>query len=126
MTPHSAHDELLRELLDAVGIRPRQTVLADHESLIYALVVAGVGIGLVRDELARRGVEDGSLFLLGDETVRTTLSFIHPLERQADPAIAASVAVLRALWTAHDVAAHDVGSKARASSSKMSRAKRSK
>lgn len=126
MTPHSAHDELLRELLDAVGIRPRQTVLADHESLIYALVVAGVGIGLVRDELARRGVEDGGLFLLGDETVRTTLSFIHPLERQADPAIAASVAVLRALWTAHDVAAHDVGSKARASSSKMSRAKRSK
>jgi DNA-binding transcriptional LysR family regulator len=98
MTPRSAHDEMLKELLDGAGIRPQQTVLADHESLICALVAAGVGVGLVRDELARRGERDGTLFTLGDATVRTTLSFIYPRERKADPALAAGVDVLRGVW----------------------------
>lgn len=98
MTPRSAHDQMLRERLDAAGVQPQQTVLADHESVIYELVTAGVGIGLVREELARRGQAEGLLLPFGDAVARSTLYFMHPAERGADPAIGACVAVLCGLW----------------------------
>ena len=59
----SAHGEILAEMLDEVGIRPAETVEADHELLIHSLVAAGVGIGLMREELALRHERDGQLFL---------------------------------------------------------------
>jgi DNA-binding transcriptional LysR family regulator len=100
MTPHSAHHQLMTELLDRAGIRPRETAEADHEALIAALVAAGVGIGIVREEFARQGEAAGQWTLFTDASVHTALAFLHTREREGDPAMRALSEALRALWIA--------------------------
>lgn len=99
VTPMSAHGEILAEMLDEVGIRPAETVEADHELLIHSLVAAGVGIGLMREELALRHGMEGQLFVFEAPRVTTTLAFIYPPDREGDPVIKAMAEMLRQTWT---------------------------
>jgi DNA-binding transcriptional LysR family regulator len=97
-TQPSAHHEMVSDILRQTSIKPVEIVEADHEFIIRALVTAGVGIGLMREDLAIAAQNAGEVMILGEEKAFTMLSFIYHANRQHDPAIQAAVAVLRKIW----------------------------
>lgn len=100
MTPHSAHRELQNELFERARIRPVETAETDHEALVAAMVAAGVGMALLRDEIAAAGEAEGRLTAFGDLAIETTLSVLYPADRAADPVMGALLEVLKGCWPA--------------------------
>jgi DNA-binding transcriptional LysR family regulator len=94
----SSHHKLVRELFDKHGMEPTRVVEADQESVIASLVVSGVGLSLIREELALEKAAAGEVCLWRDVRLETTLWFIYPLARRDDPAIRALLDVLRDTW----------------------------
>jgi DNA-binding transcriptional LysR family regulator len=99
MTPSiSTHNQLVSELFATHALAPAKVVVADQESLISTLVGAGVGVALMREDLAREKEAAGEVCLWRDVRVTTTLWFVYLAERAHDPAIAALLDVLRDVW----------------------------
>ena len=94
----STHHELVRALFDKHGIEPIKVVEADQESVIASLVVSGLGLSLIREELALEKEAAGEVCLWRDVRFDTTLRFIHRVERKDDPVIRALLGVLRDTW----------------------------
>ena len=94
----STHHQLLRALFDKHGIEPTKVVEADQESVIANLVVSGVGLSLIREELALEKEAAGEVCLWSDVRLETTLWFIYLHARENDPAIRALLGVLRDTW----------------------------
>lgn len=106
MTPAiSSHHALARSLFAEHGRVPETTVEADHESVVRSLVVAGVGAGLMREDLAAEAERAGQVVVWPGARRSTTLQFIHLRERTDDPAIAALVELVAETWSARDGAA---------------------
>ena len=78
-------------------------VLADDETVITSLVVAGLGVALVRDEVARARAAEGELVIWPGVAIETTLWFVYPATRAEEPAISALVGLVRDAWNLHDV-----------------------
>ena len=94
----STHQKLIRALFDKHGFEPTKVVEADQESVIANLVVSGVGLSLIREELALEKEAAGEVCLWGDVRLESTLWFIYPLARKDDPVIRALLEVLRDTW----------------------------
>jgi DNA-binding transcriptional LysR family regulator len=99
MTPSiSTHNQLVSELFLGRAVAPTQVVVADQEAVIATLVVSGVGVALMREDLAREKEAAGEVCLWRDARVATPLWFVHLAERADDPVIAALLEVLREIW----------------------------
>jgi DNA-binding transcriptional LysR family regulator len=94
----STHHQLVRQLFDKHGIAPTKVVEADQEFVIANLVRSGVGLSLIREELALGMEAAGEICLWGDVRLDTTLWFIYAQDREADPAIRALLDVLISTW----------------------------
>lgn len=94
----STHHKLVRALFDKHGIEPTKVVEADQESVIANLVVSGVGLSLIREDLALEKEAAGEVCLWRDVRLETTLWFIYLAARQDDPVIRALLAVLHDTW----------------------------
>jgi len=94
----STHHKLLRALFDKHGMEPTSVVEADQESVIANLVVSGVGLSLIREDLALEKETAGQVCLWRDVRLETTLWFIYQRARKDDPAIVALLGVLRDTW----------------------------
>ncbi len=94
----STHHKLVRALFDKHGIEPTRVVEADQESVIANLVVSGVGLSLIREDLALEKETSGQVCLWRDVRLETTLWFIYLEARKDDPAIRALLGVLRDTW----------------------------
>ena len=94
----STHQKLVRALFDKHGFEPTKVVEADQESVIANLVVSGVGLSLIREELALEKEAAGEVCLWGDVRLESTLWFIYLLARKDDPVIRALLEVLRDTW----------------------------
>jgi DNA-binding transcriptional LysR family regulator len=94
----STHHKLVRALFDKHGIEPTRVVEADQESVIANLVVSGVGLSLIREDLALEKETAGQVCLWRDVRLETTLWFIYPRARRGDPAIRALLEVLHDTW----------------------------
>jgi len=94
----STHHKLVRALFDKHGIEPTRVVEADQESVIANLVISGVGLSLIREDLALEKETAGQICLWRDVRLETTLWFIYPRARRDDPAIRALLDVLRDTW----------------------------
>lgn len=105
----STHHKLVRELFDKHGIEPTRVVEADQESVIANLVMSGVGLSLIREDLALEKETAGQICLWGDVHLETTLWFIYQVARQDDPAIRALLEVLRDIWHLAEETAGDPG-----------------
>ena len=55
--------------------------------MISSLVVAGLGVSLMRDDLAIAAQRAGEVVLWGDKRLLTTLSFVHLAEREDEPVV---------------------------------------
>ena len=83
---------------------PTSVVQADHESVMGNLIVAGVGLSLLREDLARARAAIGEVVVLEAARLTTTLQFIYLAERADDPEIAALLMALRTVWKSEDAA----------------------
>ncbi len=103
MTPEiSTHRALTRRLFDENGVEPATRIEADHEAVISSLVVAGLGVSLMREDLAKAQAKAGEIVLWKGPRLTTQLQFLYPRERAGDPVIAALIEVVRDVWPAHE------------------------
>lgn len=96
--PISTHHKLAHAVLREHGVEPARVVEADQEAVVSSLVVAGLGIALMREDLALERVAAGEICLWGDVRISTTLWFIYLRERQHDPVIRALLEVQQEVW----------------------------
>ena len=94
----STHRRLVMELFHAPAPSPERIVEADNESVINNLVESGVGISLIRDEIAAQSVDAGRSAIWRGSHVTTKLWLVHLADRAADPVLAALVDALRQVW----------------------------
>ncbi|MEP7083593.1 MAG: LysR family transcriptional regulator [Betaproteobacteria bacterium] len=94
----STHNQLVYALLREHGVEPTRVVEADQEAVVDSLVVAGVGIALMREDVALEKQAAGEICLWNDIRMPTTLWFIYLREREEDPAIRALLEVEREIW----------------------------
>jgi DNA-binding transcriptional LysR family regulator len=94
--PVSTHYALAADLFAAHGIAPSRRVEADHEAVVNSLVAAGLGVALMRQDLAEQA--HGAIAIWGDTRIVTSLAFIHRREREDDPPIRALRDVVGAVW----------------------------
>jgi DNA-binding transcriptional LysR family regulator len=100
----STHHKLAHTLLQKYDVEPGKVVEADQEAVISSLVVAGVGIALMREDRALEKAASGEVCLWNDIRLSTTLWFIYRRERQYDPVIRALLSVQEELWDLRAVA----------------------
>ncbi len=96
--PISTHSALAGELFREHGVSPARRVEADHEAVISSLVTAGLGVTLMREDLAIAAADRDEIVLWGDKRLLTTLSFIHLAEREDEPVVRALRDVLARVW----------------------------
>jgi DNA-binding transcriptional LysR family regulator len=94
--PVSTHYALATDLFAAHGIAPSRRVEADHEAVVNSLVAAGLGVALMRQDLAEHAGE--TIAIWGDTRIVTSLAFLYRREREEDPPIRALREVVRAVW----------------------------
>jgi DNA-binding transcriptional LysR family regulator len=95
----STHNRLVTHLFEEQGIEPPQRhVEADQESVIETLVVSGVGVSLMREELAQTRAAAGEICIWDKARLRTTLWFVCAAGREEDPLLKALFALLREVW----------------------------
>ncbi len=97
--PISTHSALAGQLFHEHGLSPARRVEADHEAVISSLVVAGLGVSLMREDLALAAAAAGEVVLWSDKRLLTTLSFIYLAEREDEPVIRALRDMLGRVWT---------------------------
>ena len=96
--PISTHHQLVRALFDKHRIEPARVVEADQEFVIANLVVSGVGLSLIREELALERETAGEVCLWGEVRLATDLWFIYRAGRSSDPVVRALLDVLADTW----------------------------
>ena len=96
--PISTHHQLVYALLRQHGVEPTKVVEADQEDVISSLVISGVGLALMREDLALEKEAAGEVCLWKDVRISTTLWFIYLQEREDDPVIRVLLDVLKDTW----------------------------
>jgi DNA-binding transcriptional LysR family regulator len=95
----SSHHQLVMNLLGDGAPRPERIIEADTESVINDLVESGVGVSLIRDEIAAQSVEAGRSVIWPGRQVTTKLWLVHAADRRTDPLIVALRDVQRDVWS---------------------------
>jgi DNA-binding transcriptional LysR family regulator len=96
--PISTHRVLADRLFQQHGITPGKVVEADNEAVIRSLVVGGLGVALMREELAHQLAAVGDVCVWGGARIPTTLQFISRVERERDPVMIALLDLVRTAW----------------------------
>lgn len=96
--PISSHNRLATALFRKHGVEPTKVVEADQESVISSLVASGVGLSLMREDVALEREAAGEICLWDQGRATTTLWFIYLHERAEDPVIRALLEGLRDTW----------------------------
>lgn len=95
----STHTRLVADLFAQQSLPPPSaSVQADDEGVVTNLVVSGLGLALIRDDIARRLERAGELVIWTRAAVDTALWFVCLARRVDEPAIAALLDVVRATW----------------------------
>ena len=95
----SSHHQLVMNLFGDGALRPERIIEADSESVINELVESGVGVSLIRDEIAALSVEAGRSVVWPGREVTTKLWLVHAADRGTDPLIVALCTVLHDVWS---------------------------
>ena len=89
---------MLDALFEPLRLHPATVVEADQESTISTLVRAGIGLGLMRDDLARAAAAAGEVRIWEGASPATQLSFLYARGRDSDAVIAALLAAVNDVW----------------------------
>ena len=94
----STHHVLATRLFAERGSAPQTLIEADNEGVIRSLVASGLGVALVREDLAQEGESAGQLVVLPVPRLPTTLQFIYANDKREEPEMRAIVDVVRDVW----------------------------
>jgi DNA-binding transcriptional LysR family regulator len=97
VTPErSSNRQLVQQLFAERGSDLVPAVEADNESVITNLIESGVGVSLVRDEIAQAASARSVVWPGGQ--MQTELWLVHGADRRFDPLIVAILDILQELW----------------------------
>jgi DNA-binding transcriptional LysR family regulator len=96
--PNMAYSVLLRELFQPHGLELNAVARFDNAALGRAMLEAGVGLMLMRDEHVRQGLEQGSLAVSPIAIAEIPLMMAHLASRSLDPLIVAFLQIAREVW----------------------------
>ncbi|MCQ9615815.1 LysR family transcriptional regulator [Paenalcaligenes niemegkensis] len=89
---------LLREIFEKRGLSPRIVMHSADQAHMDALVRAGAGCALLREEIALNGVKQGHFSIWGHVKAEASLGFITPLENVESPLTVALISMLKEIW----------------------------
>jgi DNA-binding transcriptional LysR family regulator len=96
--PISTHHVLATRLFAERGSTPTTLVEADNEGVIRSLVASGLGVALVREDLAQAGEATGELVILPETRLPTKLQFIYASNKREEPEMRALLDVIGDVW----------------------------
>ncbi|MBV8049519.1 MAG: LysR family transcriptional regulator [Paludibacterium sp.] len=102
LSQFSSFHRLTSELWRELSIAPRKVAECDHLDTLVSLVTAGVGVGLLREEIALGLEAEGALYVVPGVRKRYDLQFIYPADRESDPVIRLLLDTLNEVWQLHD------------------------
>jgi DNA-binding transcriptional LysR family regulator len=91
-------NRMAHELLRSRHLAPASVTEADQESMIRSLVAAGVGVSLMREDLAREASEAGEIVVWPQGHARTVLSMVYAAAREESPEIRALLRAVEDVW----------------------------
>ncbi|CFN58728.1 LysR family transcriptional regulator [Bordetella pertussis] len=80
------------------GLAPRVVMQNDDQSNLDALVRAGAGCALLREETALAGAAAGDFIVWGQARADATLGFIAPPEQAGEPMLVALISIIQKIW----------------------------
>jgi DNA-binding transcriptional LysR family regulator len=96
--PISTHSQLAAALFLQHNIAPTKVVEADDEVVVSSLVLAGLGMALMREDLALEKAGAREICLWTDVQLTTSLQFVYRRDRERDPILLALVDTLDDVW----------------------------
>ena len=87
-----------RQLFAQQGVRPNEVVECDQLSAMLDLVRSGVGMGLLREDIALSAVEKGEVSLWPHGRIEGMLSFIYRTANEDQPSLVGMLSVMREHW----------------------------
>ena len=97
--PAGCHTHLLlRDMFERHGMTPRVVMQHDDQANLDALVRAGAGCALLREETALAGAASGDFLVWGQAHADATLGFMTPHERASEPVLVALISLMQKIW----------------------------
>ncbi len=90
---------LLKDMFARQGLSPNIVVEADEASFSLSLVRSGVGLALLREDIAMPASEAQEIVVWPHIRLDAQLCFIYSKPSEHDPATVATLSQLRAVWT---------------------------
>ncbi|MBL8470372.1 MAG: LysR family transcriptional regulator [Rhodocyclaceae bacterium] len=104
----STHRKMVEGLFRSRSTVPGKVVEADQEALMSSLVIAGMGLGLMREDQARAAVKARDVVIWPKARCETTLWFIYLADREREPVIKALLDAVRTVWSSEKPAVRAV------------------
>lgn len=108
--PAGSHTHLLlRDMFERHGLAPRVVMQNDDQANLDAMVRAGAGCALLREETALAGAAAGDFIVWGQARADATLGFIQSPERAGEALLVALSSLVQKIWKpgAPATATHD-------------------
>jgi DNA-binding transcriptional LysR family regulator len=96
--PVSTHHQFAAALFREHGVAPAKLIGADDEAVVSSLVASGVGVALIREDVALQMAQTDQVCLWRDLRIGTTLRFIYLRSREHDPIVRALLDVVKWAW----------------------------
>ncbi len=97
--PPSHHVQvLLKDMFARQGLVPQIAVELDETASPQSLVRSGVGLALLREDIAQAANERNEVVIWPHARVAAALCFIYPKPAEHDPVIIATLSHLRLVW----------------------------
>lgn len=93
-----AYTTMLRQLFEERGLEVNTVATFDNSNLARAMLEAGVGLMLMREEQAQQGLEKGSLAVSPIARIEMPIYLVHVASRRNDPLIRATVEAANMVW----------------------------
>ncbi len=97
-SPNCAYFSAIQSLFEAHCCKPEKVLVSDQEDALHSMIKAGVGIGIVRKDIAQQGEKDGYFYIPPIDIPTVSLDFIYLKKRANDPIIGAFNKALKRTW----------------------------
>ena len=101
--PHSSQHRMLRQMMREQGYEPRFALEADQESSMINLVKNGIGLCLMREELADAAMQRGDVWVWPGAERPCPLMLVYPVAQAQHPSIVALLKTLKVVWNAEEL-----------------------
>jgi DNA-binding transcriptional LysR family regulator len=89
---------LLKDMFARQGLTPNTVLESDEAASPHSLVRSGVGLALLREDVALPAAERDEVVIWPHTRVAALLCFIYPKTAEHDPAVIATLSQLRIIW----------------------------